>query len=52
MKGPFGVNYMDGYNLFVVTIIAHLLFGTILGILVQRWKRDKHSIIETVEKNE
>jgi hypothetical protein len=50
MKGPFGVNYLDGYNLFVITIVAHLLFGSVLGILVQRWKKDERSIIETIEK--
>ena len=45
MKGPFGIEYMDGYNIFVITLIAHLVFGAILGIIVQRWKKDSTSII-------
>jgi len=44
MKGPFGIEHMDGYNLFVITLIAHLAFGAVLGILVQKWKKDSASI--------
>jgi len=40
MKGPFGIEHMDGYNLFVITLIAHVAFGAVLGILVQKWKKD------------
>jgi hypothetical protein len=46
MKGPFGIEYMDGYNIFVITLIAHLAFGGILGIVVQKWKKDTISIID------
>jgi len=45
MKGAFGVEHMDGYNIFVVTLIAHLAFGAVLGIIVQRWKKGSTSII-------
>jgi len=45
MKGPFGIQYMDGYNIFVVTLIAHLAFGAILGIIVQKWKKDSIPIV-------
>ena len=45
MKGPFGIEYMDGYNLFVITLIAHLAFGAVLGVLVQKWKKGSESII-------
>jgi len=45
MKGPFGIEHMDGYNLFVITLIAHLAFGAVLGILVQRWKKSSESIV-------
>jgi len=45
MKGPFGIQYMDGYNIFVVTLIAHLAFGAILGIIAQKWKKDSISIV-------
>lgn len=45
MKGAFGVEHMDGYNIFVVTLIAHLAFGAVLGIIVQKWKKDSISIL-------
>ncbi len=37
MKGPFGIEHMNGYNLFAITMVAHLAFGAVLGILVQKW---------------
>lgn len=46
MKGPFGIEHMDGYNIFVITLIAHLAFGAILGIIVQKWKKNSVSIID------
>jgi len=46
MKGPFGIQHMDGYNIFVVTLIAHLVFGAMLGVIVQKWKKDSISIID------
>ncbi|QLH07212.1 hypothetical protein [Nitrosopumilus ureiphilus] len=46
MKGPFGIEHMDGYNIFVITLIAHLAFGAILGIIVQKWKKDSISIFD------
>ncbi|MCH9042292.1 MAG: hypothetical protein IIB80_09090, partial [Thaumarchaeota archaeon] len=36
---------MDGYNIFVITLIAHLAFGAVLGILVQKWKKGSDSIL-------
>lgn len=45
MKGPFGIEHMDGYNIFVITLIAHLLFGAVLGLLVQKWKKNNNSIL-------
>ena len=50
MKGPFGIEHMDGYNLFVITLIAHLAFGAVLGILVQKWKKGSESIFDLKEK--
>ncbi len=44
MKGPFGIEHMDGYNIFVITLVAHLAFGAVLGILVQKWKKDYEPI--------
>ena len=46
MKGPFGIEHMDGYNIFVVTLIAHLAFGVVLGVIVQKWKKDSISIVD------
>ena len=46
MKGPFGIEHMDGYNIFVITLIAHLAFGATLGIIIQKWKKDSTSIID------
>ena len=44
MVGPFGVNYQQGYNIFVITLVAHLAFGAVLGVLVQKWKKGSESI--------
>ncbi len=41
---------MDGYNIFVITLIAQLAFGAILGIIVQTWKKDSVSIIDLRER--
>lgn len=46
MKGPFGIQHMDGYNIFVISLVAHLAFGAVLGILVQRWKKDSVSLTD------
>lgn len=45
MKGPFGIEHMDGYNIFTITLIAHVAFGAVLGILVQKWKKNSSSIL-------
>ena len=46
MKGPFGVEHMDGDNIFVITLIAHLAFGAVLGMIVQKWKNGSISITD------
>jgi len=51
MKGPFGIEHMDGYNIFVITLIAHLAFGAVLGILVQKWKKGEISTSLTKERS-
>lgn len=50
MQGPFGIKYMDGYNIFVITLIVHLVFGAVLGILVQKWKKDSADIMDLVKE--
>ncbi len=49
MMGPFGVKYLDGYNIFVMTLIAHLAFGAVLGILIQRFVKEKGSLISLLK---
>lgn len=44
MMGPFGIKYMEGYNIFVVALTAHLAYGFVLGILAQRFVKEKGSI--------
>lgn len=45
MQGPFGIKYMDGYNIFAITLVAHLVFGLVLGVLVQRFIKEKETIV-------
>lgn len=49
MKGPFGIGHLDGYNIFVISLIAHVAFGVVLGLLVQRWKKGTDSIFSIVK---
>ena len=42
MKGPFGIEHMDGYNMFVFTLIAHLIFGAVLGVLVRKFVKNSN----------
>ncbi len=51
MKGPFGIEHMDGYNIFVITLIAHLAFGAVLGILVQKWKKGEITVSSSKERS-
>jgi len=39
MNGVFGIEHMDGYNIFIITMMTHLAFGAILGMIVQKWKK-------------
>lgn len=40
MMGPFGVKYLDGYNIFTVALAAHLAYGLVIGILAKRFVKD------------
>ncbi|MEX2193214.1 MAG: hypothetical protein WD717_07545 [Nitrosarchaeum sp.] len=44
MMGPFGVKYMDGYNIFTVALAAHLAYGAVLGLLAQKFVKHNGSI--------
>lgn len=46
MMGPFGIKFADGYNIFVMTLVAHLAFGAALGLLVSRFVKDRESFIK------
>lgn len=50
MKGPFGIDHMDGYNIFVMSLIAHLAFGAVLGLLVQKWNAGTDSIFSITKE--
>jgi hypothetical protein len=50
MMGPFGIKYMEGYNIFVMALAAHLAFGAVLGILIQKWKKGEQSIFSLNQK--
>lgn len=50
MKGPFGIDHMDGYNIFVMSLIAHLAFGAVLGLLVQKWNTGTDSIFSITKE--
>jgi hypothetical protein len=51
MMGPFGIKYMQGYNIFVVALLAHLAYGTVLGVLAQRFVKEK-GLIATLHKQQ
>ncbi len=44
MMGPFGVKYMDGYNIFAVALVVHLAYGAVLGLLAQKFVKHSGSI--------
>jgi hypothetical protein len=46
MMGPFGIKYMAGYNIFVVALAAHLAYGLILGVLAQRFVKERGMIFK------
>jgi hypothetical protein len=45
MMGPFGVGYASGYNIFAVTLMGHVAYGSILGILAWRLVKEEGSIL-------
>lgn len=52
MVGPFGINYGPGYTIFVASLLAHLAYGAVLGILAQRFVKDKQTLINFVRSGE
>lgn len=45
MFGPFGVNYNGGYTIFTASLIAHMAYGLVLGILVSRFVRERGILV-------
>jgi hypothetical protein len=50
MTGPFGIKYLAGYNIFTIALAAHLAYGMVIGILAQRFVREKGSIVTLVRQ--
>lgn len=50
MMGPFGIKYFDGYNIFTIALVAHLAYGLVMGILAQRFVKEKGTIIMLLKK--
>lgn len=49
MMGPFGVRYAAGYQIFVASLLAHIAYGVILGLLVQRYVKERGSILALIK---
>lgn len=52
MVGPFGINYGPGYTIFVASLLAHLAYGAVLGILAHGFVKDKRTLINIVRSGE
>lgn len=48
--GPFG-NNTGGPELFLITLIAHIAYGVLLGLMVRHWVKTKGSIFQLLTKN-
>lgn len=47
MFEPFGIKFGDGYNIFIASFLAHILYGFIVGVLAHRFiKNDSFSLIK------
>lgn len=44
MAGPFGLNF--GYGILAVSFMAHVVFGVVQGLVVQRYVRDRGTILK------
>jgi hypothetical protein len=48
MFGPFGLKYDGGYSIFTASLLAHLAYGAVLGVLVSRFVKDRNGIVRKV----
>jgi hypothetical protein len=49
MVGPFGIDYKPSYSIFMASLLAHLAYGAVIGILVQRFVKDKESLVNIIK---
>lgn len=52
MVGPFGINYGSGYTIFTASLIAHLGYGAVIGILAQKFIREKGSVLTLLSQTQ
>lgn len=52
MMDPFGIKYLAGYNIFTIALAAHLAYGIVIGLLAQRFVRDKGSIVTLLRRTQ
>jgi len=52
MVGPFGINYGSGYTIFVASLLAHLAYGAVVGILAHRFIKDSTSLVNIIKPSE
>lgn len=50
MMGPFGIKYLNGYNIFMVALTAHLAYGFVIGILASRFVKESGSLITLLKQ--
>lgn len=52
MFGPLGVSYLQGYNIFTISLLAHTAYGSALGIGVQRFVKHEGSLLKLLTVRE
>jgi hypothetical protein len=52
MVGPFGINYGPGYTIFIASLLAHLAYGAVVGILAHRFIKDSRSLVNIIKPSE
>jgi len=46
MFNPLGISYLQGYNIFTISLLAHIAYGSALGIGVQRFVKHEGSLLK------
>ncbi len=50
MVGPFGINYGSGYTIFTASLLAHIAYGIVIGILAKKYIDEKGSLLVLFER--